>query len=164
MKKMDLYTIDPSYYQYLSKIDNKIAQSNKRKGRRPFVGVIIRIEEVAFFAPLTSPKVKHKKMKNTVDFHKMDGGNLGAINFNNMIPIPEECAVKIDLKILLTDMEEDKKYKLLMQNQKDWCNLHKETLQKKGEKLYNDYLSGKLSASIRNRCCDFLIVIIKWLY
>jgi len=27
------------------------------------------------------------KMKNTVDFFKIDDGRLGAVNFNNMIPV-----------------------------------------------------------------------------
>ena len=40
-----------------------------------------------YFVPLSSPKEKHLKMKNTLDFLKLDNGKLGAINFNNMIPV-----------------------------------------------------------------------------
>ena len=42
-----------------------------------------------YFAPLSSPKQKHLKMKNDIDFYKLSNGKLGAINFNNMIPVPD---------------------------------------------------------------------------
>lgn len=37
--------------------------------------------------PLSSPKEKHKNMKNSIDFLKLDEEKQGKINFNNMIPI-----------------------------------------------------------------------------
>lgn len=37
--------------------------------------------------PLLSPKEKHKNMKNSIDFLKLDEEKQGKINFNNMIPI-----------------------------------------------------------------------------
>lgn len=37
-----------------------------------------------YFGPLSSPKEKHKKMKTNIDFFKIDKGNLGIINFNNI--------------------------------------------------------------------------------
>lgn len=44
---------------------------------------------------LTFPKKKHKVMKNDIDFRKIDGGNLGAINLNNMIPVKNSCLMRI---------------------------------------------------------------------
>ena len=40
------------------------------------------------------------------DFLKIDGGKLGGINLNNMIPIPSSFLEKIEI-----DKIEDKKYK-----------------------------------------------------
>ena len=40
-----------------------------------------------YFAPLSSPKVKHIHMKNNLDVIKIDGGRYGVVNFNNMIPV-----------------------------------------------------------------------------
>ena len=45
---------------------------------------LFKIEDCEYFAPLSSPKPKHKKMKNTIDFLKIKNGELGAVNFNNM--------------------------------------------------------------------------------
>ena len=69
-------------------------------------------DEMKYYAPFTSPKAKHRKMKNGKDFRKIQGGEYGAINFNNMIPVPD-CA----LKLIDIDNESDQKYRRLLQNQ-----------------------------------------------
>ena len=50
-----------------------------------------------YFAPLSSPKPKHKNMKNTLDFFKIKNGELGAVNFNNMIPVNKNNYSLVDL-------------------------------------------------------------------
>lgn len=155
MKKLKLYNIDSKYYEHISKFDSRITHSNQHKCTRPYVGILFEIDGITFFAPLTSPKPKHLTMKNSIDFHRIDSGNLGAINFNNMVPIPLVCAKEIDLNIYKSDSTMDKKYKILLQNQIDWCNRNKGSLQHKGETLYMYYVAEKLSNSTRKRCCDF---------
>jgi translation elongation factor EF-Tu-like GTPase len=40
-----------------------------------------------YFAPLSSYKQKHDKMKNSLDFIKI--GNYAVVNINNMSPVPD---------------------------------------------------------------------------
>ena len=68
------------------------------KNRRPFVGIILKINGINYFAPLSSPKEKHLNMKNNIDFIKINKGRDGVINLNNMIPIPEEQCYEINIK------------------------------------------------------------------
>lgn len=49
-------------------------------------------------------------MKNTLDFYKIDDGNLGVINFNNMIPVNSN-----NYELLALDSEEIKYRKLLLE-------------------------------------------------
>lgn len=51
---MKLYTIDDEYINYLSQYDNLIAL-NKSK-TRPYVGIVLRVNNISYFAPLYSPK------------------------------------------------------------------------------------------------------------
>ena len=61
------------------------------------------------------------KMKNTVDFLKIKNGELGAVNFNNMIPVNENNYSLVDLnKETLTIAE--LKYQKLLREQLDWLN------------------------------------------
>lgn len=55
------------------------------------------VENCEYFAPLSSPKEKHKRMKNTLDLIKIKNGEYGVINFNNMIPVSSNNYEEFDL-------------------------------------------------------------------
>ncbi len=122
MKKLyDLVRVNPKYCDYLRKYDYRVSYNADEKILRPFVGVLFEIENMKYFAPLSSPKQKHLTMRNNIDFHKLQEGKLGAINFNNMIPVPDgEYSVIDTHSESLTYQEE--KYKILLQNQLRWLN------------------------------------------
>lgn len=107
---MRFYHITDEYITYLRKYDTKV-EENKRESC-PYVGIVIQIKDIKYYAPFTSPKKKHLKMKNSKDFRKIKGGTYGAINFNNMIPVPDSALILVDI-----DHEPDEKYKRLLQNQ-----------------------------------------------
>lgn len=119
--------IDEKYIEYLSRYENKIAQ----KKNRIWIGVLLEINNIKYFAPLSSPKEKHMKMNEQIDFMKIDSGKLGVINFNNMIPIRGESNyIKVVFK------NEDEKYKYLLQNQYNWIKNNKTVIFQKAEVLY----------------------------
>lgn len=94
---MKIVRVNTDYCDYLRKFDSKVAYNKKEKELRPFIGILFEIEGCEYFAPLSSPKPKHKKMKNTIDFLKIKEGELGAVNFNNMIPVQRNNYYIIDL-------------------------------------------------------------------
>ena len=119
MKKLVLVRLDPNYCDYLRQFDNKVPYNFDNKELRPFIGVLFEVNNCKYFAPLSSPKPKHKTMKTTLDFLKIAGGDLGAINFDNII--------KIDLdKECLTKTEE--RYIKLLKEQIFWLNRNDEKL------------------------------------
>ena len=87
IKNLQIIRVNTNYCDYLRKFDSRVAYNMNEKEIRPFVGILFKIEDCEYFAPLSSPKSKHKKMKNTIDFLKIKNGELGAVNFNNMIPV-----------------------------------------------------------------------------
>jgi protein AbiQ len=136
---------------------------NKEKGMsRPYVGVLLPVGDLLFFAPMTSPKQRHLRMKNGIDFTKIDGGRLGAINFNNMIPIKDKTlATPVSLKIHASASEQDRRYKNLLRNQSSWCRTHSSNIENKAKNLYLKYSEGKLPERVLARCCDFTLLIEK---
>ena len=101
---LKIVRVNPEYCYYLRKYDNKVAYNKYEKELRPFIGILFKIDTCEYFAPLSSPKLKHKNMKNTVDFFKIKDGELGAVNFNNMIPV-----MKRDYTIVEYDEELSRK-------------------------------------------------------
>lgn len=157
METLILVKIDTEYCNYLRKFDKKIMYNAGAKEIRPFVGVLFKVKDCMYFAPLSSPKAKHKKIKSKLDFLKLDNGNLGAINFNNMIPVMERNVVKLNLKKKAKTNKEEKYLKLLKE-QLFWLNRNDQRIYNRAEKLYNKYLNNTLELNIRKRCCNFLLL------
>lgn len=67
-KKLKLVIVDSKYCDYLRKIDKRVPYNFSKKENRPFVGVLFNIDEMEYFAPLSSPKTKHVNMVNMIDF------------------------------------------------------------------------------------------------
>lgn len=152
-----LVRLDAEYCNYLRKFDDKVPYNYNEKELRPFVGVLFEVNSCKYFAPLSSPKSKHLKLKSKLDFLKIDNGKLGAINFNNMLPVTENNIVKLDLdKECLTKSEE--KYTKLLKEQIYWLNRNDEKLYGRSKKLYDKYINGTLNSNIAKRCCDFKLL------
>ena len=111
------YTVDAKYCSFLREADPCVPYTMERKELRPFVGIVFSINAFRYYAPLTSPKPKHRSMKNQIDFMKIKEGEWGAINFNNMIPVHESCLHKVEMKILSSDSIAEIAYKNLLSNQ-----------------------------------------------
>jgi len=154
---LKLVRIDSTYCDYLRAFDNKVAYNKDKKELRPFVGVLFTIKDCEYFAPLASPKPKHLKMRNTIDFFKIEDGKLGAVNFNNMIPVNQNNYELIDLD-KYTIIDEEIKYQKLLKEQLLWLNENFKTLKNKSFKLYDLYNKGKLSKNIADRCCNFKLL------
>lgn len=154
---LKIVRIDSDYCDYLRKFDNKVAYNKNDKKLRPFIGILFQIEKCQYFAPLSSPKPKHKNMKNKLDFFKIKDGELGAVNFNNMIPVKESNYKLIDLNKDTVTIEE-LKYQKLLKEQLNWLNANYKQVKNKSFKLYELYNSGKLPENIKLRCCNFKVL------
>lgn len=151
------YMADPDYCDFLRKSDPCVPYTMDKKSARPFVGVIFVVNGFHYYAPLTSPKPKHLHMKNQIDFLKINNGIWGAINFNNMIPVPVEYLTKIEMRIFNTDSKKDIDYKNLLSNQLSWCNAHRDLIVRQAKKLYHAIVQGTAWENLSARCCDFLL-------
>lgn len=154
---LKIVRVNSDYCDYLRRFDNKVSYNKYEKELRPFIGILFKIDICEYFAPLSSPKAKHKQMKNAVDFFKIKNGELGAVNFNNMIPVTEKNYSLVDLnKETLTVAE--LKYQKLLKEQLDWLNANYYQVKNKSFKLYQLYNNGKLSENIKARCCNFKLL------
>lgn len=155
-KKIKIVKVDSRYCDYLRKFDNKVVYNYNQKELRPFIGILFSINHCEYFAPLSSPKKKHKMLKNTLDLIKIKDGKYGVINFNNMIPLTNNNyqEFKLDGK----DKDINKNRVDLLKNQLRWLNSNKKDIFTKSKLLYNLYINGKLPDNVKNRCCNYLLL------
>lgn len=153
-KNFKIVKVDSIYCDYLRKFDNKVSYNAGNKSLRPFIGVLFMVENCEYFAPLSSPKEKHKKLKNTLDLIKIKNGEYGVINFNNMIPVTNKNYVEYDLNKKTDDKKEMNRINLL-NNQLRWLTSNKKKIYIKSKLIYDLYKNNKLPKNIKDRCCNF---------
>ena len=145
----------------LAKVDDRVMSVSPQtnKAARPFVGIVVVNNEHDYCIPLSSPKPKHANMKNGRDFSKIfdrKGHLIGVLNFNNMIPVTQEVIQRVSLRITPKDGEQNRAFKMLMQNQIDWCNASADAIIRKANKLYAIVTTQpEAYRSLTRRCCDF---------
>lgn len=84
--------------------------------------------------------VQNLKLKTKLDFLKIDNGKLGAINFNNMLPVTEKNIIKINLH-KKSYLKSDTKYMILLEKQLRWLNRNYIIILSKIYLLYPTYIN-----------------------
>ena len=153
-KSFKIVKVDSKYCDYLRQYDNKVSYNAGTKDLRPFIGVLFMIDKCEYFDPLSSPKPKHSKLKNTLDLIKIENGTYGVVNFNNMIPVMDKNYVIFDLNKKTENRAENFRLELL-RNQLRWLTANKKDVNTKSKLLYNLYKSNKLPKNVKDRCCNF---------
>lgn len=106
---MKLYRINDNYLNYLRNFDSRVPQI-KTGNVRPFVGVILSINGISYFAPLSS-----QKKNNRPDFKVSQGGKqIATVRTAFMLPIPECAITEIDFA---SERSKDPKYTSLLINE-----------------------------------------------
>ena len=167
--QLSLYTINMKYVRDLHNADDKVQSVSPQihKSNRPFVGVVMIVENKQYCIPLDSPKQKHQTMKNDIDFSKIivEGKLLGVLNINNMVPVDKDLITKIDLRPNQSDGQKEVFYKNLCRKELDWIQKHAAQITAKANRLYGIITSGKATKKLSDRCLDFEkleAVLLKW--
>ena len=92
IENLNFYIVEDGYIEYASRWDHHIAYNKNNK--RPYVGIVFKINDFSYFSPMFSPKKQHEGYKENLTFFKMYGNAnkrdyLGLIRFADMIPVPE---------------------------------------------------------------------------
>jgi protein AbiQ len=151
MSEIKICKVDGNYLNYLRQFDIKV--SLDYTGTRKFVGILFEINNQKYYAPMSSPKPKHVNInKNSLDIYKIDGGNLGVINLNNMVPVPDEAVIIVDI-----ENELDIKYQTLLKNQIRVIKQDSERIKRKARILYN-HVKQNINPSLSQRCCQYTLL------
>ena len=145
---IQLVMLDDNYISYLFNIDNHVMYNKNH--RRPYIGVLFEVKGQSYYAPLSSPKEKFFTMKNDIDFMRIDGGKLGAICFNNMIPTVKSAIYPINIA-----KTRNQQYKFLLLKQIEFFNDNEIAILHKATNLYKLYKQHRLPVRIKKRIVDF---------
>lgn len=88
---LKFYIVEEKYIEYLSQFDKHVSWNKNQK--RPYIGIVLKIEDYLYFAPLYSYKEGYNKYKENPTFKRVEdrkGRYIAIIRFAEMIPVPEK--------------------------------------------------------------------------
>ena len=156
---MKIVEVSDRYINYLKEYFPKTLLDNKqgcRKHTRKYLGVIFKINEYNYFAPLSSPKKSdylengaiRKSSVSIIRMTRIYNNKvvlLGTIKLNNMIPVPQS-----EIIIYNIEHERDKKYQDLIKNEQFWIQRNTDKIIKHGLNLYNNKINEKNLINVKN--------------
>lgn len=150
MDNIKFYEIDRAYIDYLSEYEKKLFHNSKdgQYNERKYIGVILEINGMKYFAPLSSHKKKHETMSNALDFIKV--GRYAVLNLNNMFPAAEGTYKYIDFSLV-----EDEKYKNLLLKEYRFIRAMQEKICNNARILYQHKNAYGNDTPLARRCNDF---------
>lgn len=150
---LKFYEINPDYIDYLSAFaphlfhNKTAAQVNKRK----YIGIVLTVNSMHYFVPLSSFKDKHRKMRVSVDFMKLK--DYAVLNINTMFPAPiGECAF-VDINAVA-----DKNYRNLLRNEYRLIKVMEKNIVKNARIVYSHKIANGNRTRLAIRCNDFLLL------
>ncbi len=149
MDNIKLYEISPAYIKYLIPHAPHLFQ-NKQAGQhneRKYIGVVLTVNGMDYFAPLSSFKEKHHRMQEGLDFIKIK--RYAVINLNNMFPVPDGEYSYVDIS-----KQRDPKYKALLLAEYRYIKSIQERIRKNAKTVYQLKINGPASP-LTKRCNDF---------
>lgn len=153
MNNLRLYKIDIEYIKYLYFFDNRIQynpnQPDEYTKKRPYLGIVLQVDNFDYFVPLEHPRLSHQKMKNNIYFLKIHNGKYGILGFNNMIPVSKEALIDFDIN------RENPSYKQILISQYRFCNKHIYEIQERAKTTYE---KSQANGFFKKVCCNFKLL------
>ncbi len=153
MDNIKIYEVDAKYINYLSQfaphlfLNKQPGQQNERK----YIGIVLSVNGMDYFAPLSSFKPKHNAMRDGIDFIKIK--NYAVINLNNMFPIAPNTYSYVDISAV-----KNEKYKELLRAEYRYIKSIQERIRKNALTLYKLWLKDGNKTALGKRCNDFTLL------
>ena len=135
MERLQFYHISNKYIEYLHQFDDKVPFN--KNGKRPYIGIVLNINNTKYFAPLFSPKPQHAKYSDNPTYLRI-GKDYGLIKFNLMLPVLDSELTYISFNDI-----EDTKYRNLLIAQNNFIQANTSKILKRATKLYKWVTSDK---------------------
>ncbi len=153
MERLRLYRVNIDYIKYLYSYDNRVQYTPDKPDsytqRRPYLGIVLKIENYDYFVPLEHPRKQHRKMKNNIYILKIHHGKYGILGFNNMIPINKENLIQFNIN------KENNNYRKILISQYHFCNKHINEIKFKALETYNRSQTNNFFKKV---CCNFKLL------
>ena len=157
--------IDKDYVEYLKLFDNKVQNIDYKDKLKPYIGIILNVNNFKYYVPITSAKAKYIKQNNNLDIVYIKDNNqklLGVLNLNNMIPVNDNEITLLNFTKLrkyrkFDNLNEEYKYISFLSMEIVYIRLLSKVITHKAQKLYAEKTNNPHS-KISQRTNDFKLL------
>ena len=161
--KFNFYRLNEEYMSHLQKIDSQVQRSTEDKSTRPYLGIVLNVENRLYFVPLSSAKklptdldpqkrkreIKRQKNieKNRMSIKVLDSNNNHLCNviIGKMIPVPESQVKEIFINDYLSSSNKvDHDYGMLLKKEFLAINKLENTIDKTAQSFYKQSINNTL--------------------
>ena len=156
---MKLYAVRDEYIKYLRKFDNRVYDNkeNNRKVMRKYLGIVLTINALNYYIPMSSPKssdYKNNEIRKSIIpiiriISNEEVNNIpvlkGTLRISNMIPVPSSELILYEPK-----KEKDKNYKILVEKELEFISKNEEMIRKYAMILYKQKINNYDVSYIKN--------------
>ena len=156
---MKLYAVTDEYIDYLRHFDYKVYDNkeDKRKVMRKYLGIVLTINEMNYYIPMSSPKksdYKDNQIRKSivpiiriVSNEEVDNVPVlkGTLRISNMIPVPDSELILYEPKY-----ERNKNYKILVEKELEFIGKNEEMIKKYASSIYNQKINNYDVSYIKN--------------
>lgn len=150
---IELYEVNPKYIDFLVPHAPHLFH-NKQSGQhneRKYIGIVLNVNNMNYFAPLSSFKLKHERMKNRLDFIKV--GNYAVININNMFPVPDGEYTYVDIP-----KTKNLQYRKLLTTEYRIIRKLQDKIKNNAAEVYKHKIAQGNATALAKRCNDFVLL------
>ena len=159
MKKLSFYDIDKDYIDYLQNTEIEKRgftrvpnMSYEGKEQKFLCGIVLNINDMNYYVPVTSNCKQYKDNIRIVFKDDKYKKVKGSLRFNYMVPAPKEV-----IKERIINNEPDKKRRMFLQKELEFCNSIQERIYKQAKKTYNSVIKGN-DKNLNQNACDFKLL------
>ncbi|HEM9292390.1 TPA: type III toxin-antitoxin system ToxN/AbiQ family toxin [Streptococcus agalactiae] len=160
MHEMKFYQIDTNYLNRLRQIDGRVPHNKEfigRKGKsRPYIGVMLSIDNVDYFVPLSSKK----KRSSFVVMPIYDDNNeqIATLMLNNMLPVPPKHRKLLNMEgVRITDP----KYFDLLMNELNFLRPRRQAIKSRCTIIRSVKVEGKNKPQINEKTKEFCLNLLE---
>ena len=148
--ELKFYTIDTEYVDHLRDacgIQNVLDSKETSRFKRPYIGIVLQVDDYKYYVPLSSPKnndyiyVNGRKTirRDVIPIIRLivesENGELelkGKLKFSSMIPVPDNVITYYDIS-----QETNEDYRMLLEKEYEFIKSNQDKIKRNARVLYN---------------------------
>ena len=151
MTMQKFYTIDFDYLRYMKEADCKVPNFDYDEHDKFFFGVVLQINDMKYFAPISSKKVDNATSMPIKEMRHNRSEQIASIRLCFMLPVPDDVLEEVDISWLR--LTKGSNYADFVAKEYSYCKNNFDRITRRAQIVYN--FGTHSEHKYYQYCCNF---------